>query len=267
MRRDREAALGVDGVDGLDGRHPGMHELGRPQAEDVPVGALDLLADDDLDGVALRAAIAAASSPPAFVLWSVIAMTARSVFAQTQSRTSSGEAVPSEAVVCMCRSAEDQVSCGMAGRWYPMRRRGVSAARRRTGGDLRYTSAERVRRGKEALAPMLTSDFDYDLPSGLIAQEPADPRDSCRLLVLDRASGQIDHRVFTDVVEYVRPGDLLVVNETRVLPARLMGVKEGTGGEVEVLLLRERAADTWECLVGRAASCSRARGCSSATSR
>jgi S-adenosylmethionine:tRNA ribosyltransferase-isomerase len=94
-----------------------------------------------------------------------------------------------------------------------------------------------------------TEDFDYDLPTGLIAQSPAEPRDSCRLLVLDRASGQIDHRVFADLVEHVRPGDLLVVNETRVMPARLRGVKDGSGGAVEVLLLRERGRDTWECLV------------------
>jgi S-adenosylmethionine:tRNA ribosyltransferase-isomerase len=94
-----------------------------------------------------------------------------------------------------------------------------------------------------------TADFDYDLPTGHIAQSPADPRDSCRLLVLDRTSGQIDHRVFSDLVEYVRPGDLVVVNETRVMPGRLRGVKEGSGGAVEVLLLRERGRDTWECLV------------------
>jgi S-adenosylmethionine:tRNA ribosyltransferase-isomerase len=96
---------------------------------------------------------------------------------------------------------------------------------------------------------VLTDDFDYELPSGLIAQEPADPRDSCRLLVFERASGQVDHRVFTDLVEYVRPGDLIVVNETRVLPARLHGVKDETGGAVEVLLLRERYENAWECLV------------------
>ncbi|MDO8964871.1 MAG: tRNA preQ1(34) S-adenosylmethionine ribosyltransferase-isomerase QueA [Coriobacteriia bacterium] len=96
---------------------------------------------------------------------------------------------------------------------------------------------------------MRTGDFDYDLPTGLIAQEPADPRDSCRLLVLDRASGQLDHRAFTDIVEYPKRGDLLVVNETRVLPARIKGVKQGTGAVVEVLLLRERGGDTWECLV------------------
>ena len=96
---------------------------------------------------------------------------------------------------------------------------------------------------------MRTDDFDYDLPTGRIAQEPAEPRDSCRLLVLDRASGQIDHRVFSELPDYLRPGDLLVVNETRVLPARLKGAKAESGGAVEVLLLRERYADTWECLV------------------
>jgi len=94
-----------------------------------------------------------------------------------------------------------------------------------------------------------TDDFDYELPSGLIAQSPAVPRDSCRLLVLHRQTGRIEHRVFTDIGEYLSRGDLLVVNETRVLPARLHGVKEEGGAEVEVLLLRERGDDTWECLV------------------
>ncbi|MBE0417407.1 MAG: tRNA preQ1(34) S-adenosylmethionine ribosyltransferase-isomerase QueA [Coriobacteriia bacterium] len=96
---------------------------------------------------------------------------------------------------------------------------------------------------------MRTEDFDYDLPTGLIAQQPVEPRDSCRLLVVDRASGQIDHRTFTDLPEYLVRGDVLVVNETRVLPARLTGAKDETGGAVEVLLLRERYQDTWECLV------------------
>ncbi len=96
---------------------------------------------------------------------------------------------------------------------------------------------------------MLTDDFDYELPSGLIAQEPAEPRDSCRLLVLERNSGQLDHRVFSDLPEYLREGDVLVVNETRVLPARLLGLKDETGGAVEVLLLRERYENAWECLV------------------
>jgi S-adenosylmethionine:tRNA ribosyltransferase-isomerase len=96
---------------------------------------------------------------------------------------------------------------------------------------------------------MRTEDFDYELPTGLIAQQPAEPRDSCRLLVVDRASGMLDDRVFTDLPEMLRPGDLLVVNETRVLPARLRGVKADTGGAVEVLLLRERYEGAWECLV------------------
>lgn len=96
---------------------------------------------------------------------------------------------------------------------------------------------------------MRTEDFDYELPTGLIAQEPVEPRDSCRLLVVDRSSGQIDHRVFTDLPEYLGRGDALVVNETKVLPARLTGAKDETGGAAEVLLLRERYEDTWECLV------------------
>ncbi len=96
---------------------------------------------------------------------------------------------------------------------------------------------------------MLTEDYDYDLPSGSIAQRPVEPRDSCRLLVMDRASGQVDHRIFSDLPEYLRPDDVLVVNETRVLPARLKGAKDETGGSVEVLLLRESYEDTWECMV------------------
>ncbi|MDA3937383.1 MAG: tRNA preQ1(34) S-adenosylmethionine ribosyltransferase-isomerase QueA [Actinomycetota bacterium] len=96
---------------------------------------------------------------------------------------------------------------------------------------------------------MRTDDFDYELPSGSIAQSPAEPRDSCRLLVVDRGSGQIDHRVFSDLPDYVRSGDVLVVNETRVLPARLKGEKAETGGAAEALLLRERYEGAWECLV------------------
>ena len=98
-------------------------------------------------------------------------------------------------------------------------------------------------------ARVLTEDFDYDLPTGLIAQEPAEPRDSCRLFVMERASGQVDHRRFTDLPDYLREGDLLVVNETRVLPARILGEKAETGGAAEVLLLRERYENAWECLV------------------
>lgn len=96
---------------------------------------------------------------------------------------------------------------------------------------------------------MRTEDFDYELPTGLIAQRPADPRDSCRLMVLDRGSGQLDHRVFSDLGDYLDEGDLLVVNDTRVLPARLLGSKADSGGAVEVLLLRERYTGAWGCLV------------------
>jgi len=94
-----------------------------------------------------------------------------------------------------------------------------------------------------------TDDFDYELPTGLIAQHPAEPRDSCRLLTLERTSGMVEHRTFKDLPEYLRAGDLLVVNETRVLPARLIGAKDETGGAAEILLLRPRYEDTWECLV------------------
>lgn len=96
---------------------------------------------------------------------------------------------------------------------------------------------------------MKTSDFDYDLPAESIAQTPAEPRDSSRLLVLERASGRLAHRLFREVGEYLRPGDLLVLNQTRVIPARLFARKE-TGGRVELLLLRRVDALTWEALVG-----------------
>ena len=102
---------------------------------------------------------------------------------------------------------------------------------------------------------MLTSDFDYDLPPELIAQEPAPDRDGCRLLVMDRETGALEDRVFRDIVEYLRPGDLLVANETRVMPARLVGKKRGTGGAAEVFLLRQHGTPTqnrsalWEVLV------------------
>ena len=86
---------------------------------------------------------------------------------------------------------------------------------------------------------MKTSDFEYDLPAELIAQEPAPVRDECRLLVMDRVTGAVEDRIFRDIVDYVNPGDLLIVNETRVLPARLLGAKRGTGGAAEVFLLRE----------------------------
>src|SRR5512147_1790277 len=96
---------------------------------------------------------------------------------------------------------------------------------------------------------MKTSDFDYHLPESFIAQTPAEPRDSSRLLVLHRDSGQIEHRVFRDVGSYLRPNDVLVLNRTRVIPARIFARKE-TGGRVELLLLRRRDELTWDVLVG-----------------
>ena len=95
---------------------------------------------------------------------------------------------------------------------------------------------------------MLKKDFWYDLPKELIAQEPANPRDSARLMVLDRSNGSITHRIFRDLPEYLNPGDVLVVNNSKVLPARLMGIKVPTGAVCEVLLLRQAHGDTWECL-------------------
>lgn len=96
---------------------------------------------------------------------------------------------------------------------------------------------------------MKTSDFDYDLPESSIAQTPVEPRDSSRLLVLHRDTGESEHRIFRDIGDYLRLGDLLVLNQTRVIPARIYARKE-TGGRVELLLLRRRDELTWEALVG-----------------
>lgn len=95
---------------------------------------------------------------------------------------------------------------------------------------------------------MRTSDFDYSLPTELIAQTPAEPRDSSRLMVLHRETERIEERRFSDIGDYLNPGDLLVFNDTRVIPARLPGARK-TGGRVELLLLRKRSPDTWEALV------------------
>lgn len=96
---------------------------------------------------------------------------------------------------------------------------------------------------------MKVSDFDYDLPAALIAQCPVEPRDASRLLVLDGEGGTIAHRRFRDLVDYLRPGDVLVANDTRVIPARLFGRKP-TGGRLEILLLEQRDETTWRALVG-----------------
>lgn len=95
---------------------------------------------------------------------------------------------------------------------------------------------------------MKTSDFDFDLPQELIAQTPILNRDQSRLLVLDKKTGDIEHHIFKDIVNYLNPGDVLVINDTKVIPARLMGVKEDTGAVIELLLLKDLGNDTWECL-------------------
>ena len=93
------------------------------------------------------------------------------------------------------------------------------------------------------------SDFYFDLPQELIAQDPLEDRSSSRLLVLDKNTGEISHHIFRDIIDYLHPGDCLVLNNTKVIPARLLGEREGTGGHVEVLLLKRKEADVWETLV------------------
>ena len=94
--------------------------------------------------------------------------------------------------------------------------------------------------------------FDFELPEELIAQSPAEKRDESRLLLIDKDKKTYEDKVFHDIIDYLRPGDVLVRNNTKVLPARLFGVKEGTGAHVEVLLLKQIEGDIWECLTGNA---------------
>lgn len=96
---------------------------------------------------------------------------------------------------------------------------------------------------------MNLKDFYYELPPELIAQDPLENRSDSRLMVLDRTTGKVEHRVFSDILEYLNPGDCLVINDTKVIPARLMGTKAGTGAAIEVLLLKRKSDDSWECLV------------------
>lgn len=102
---------------------------------------------------------------------------------------------------------------------------------------------------------MDVKDFYFDLPQELIAQDPLEDRSSSRLLVMDKSTGEIEHRVFRDIVEYLHPGDCLVVNDTKVIPARLFGVKEDTRAKIEVLLLKRREHDIWETLVKPGKKC------------
>lgn len=122
---------------------------------------------------------------------------------------------------------------------------------------------------------MRTDDFDYNLPEELIAQAPAEPRDSCRLLVVDRKGsetgtplghgGTVEHRIFRDIIDYIEPGDVLVINQTRVIPARLYGAKEGTGGAIEFLLLRRLNLTDWEVILKPGKKAKPARASCSAT--
>ena len=95
---------------------------------------------------------------------------------------------------------------------------------------------------------MQTSDFFYELPQNLIAQTPVEPRDSSRLMILSKDNGEIEHRIFRDICDYLKPGDCLVLNDTRVIPARIYGVKKETGAVVEFLLLKQKQNNCWECL-------------------
>ena len=96
---------------------------------------------------------------------------------------------------------------------------------------------------------MKTSDFYYDLPEELIAQDPLEDRSSSRLLILDKETGKTEHHIFKEIIDYLNPGDCLVINDTKVIPARLIGEKIGTGAKIEVLLLKRKEKDVWETLV------------------
>ena len=102
---------------------------------------------------------------------------------------------------------------------------------------------------------MDVKDFYYDLPQELIAQDPLEDRSSSRLMVLDKITGEVEHRHFKDITEYLRPGDCLVINNTKVIPARLYGVKEGTEAKIEILLLKRKENDIWETLVKPGQKC------------
>ena len=99
---------------------------------------------------------------------------------------------------------------------------------------------------------MKLSEFDFELPEELIAQTPLDKRDTSRLMILNREKQTIEHKHFYDIIDYLKPGDILVRNNTKVIPARLFGIKEETNGHVEVLLLKDQGDDIWQCLVGNA---------------
>ena len=107
----------------------------------------------------------------------------------------------------------------------------------------KYITNERIK------TTLTTEDFYYDLPENLIAQSPSAVRDGCRLMVLDKEDGSISHRVFSDITEYLDPRDIIVVNSSKVIPARLIGKTEKSGSDIELLLLRMREGGRWETLV------------------
>ena len=102
---------------------------------------------------------------------------------------------------------------------------------------------------------MSLHDYYYDLPEELIAQDPLEDRSSSRLMVLDKETGNVEHHVFKEIIDYLNPGDCLVINDTKVLPARLYGNKVGTDAKIEVLLLKRREKDVWETLVKPGKKC------------
>ena len=105
------------------------------------------------------------------------------------------------------------------------------------------------------MSELKTSDFYFDLPEELIAQDPLEDRSSSRLLMLNKETGKTEHHIFRDIIDYLNPGDCLVLNNTKVIPARLLGVKEDTGAAVEVLLLKRHENDVWETLVKPGKKC------------
>lgn len=102
---------------------------------------------------------------------------------------------------------------------------------------------------------MDVKDFYYDLPEELIAQDPLEDRSSSRLMVLDKKTGEVEHKIFKDIIDYLEPGDCLVLNNTKVIPARLYGAKEGTDAKIEILLLKRKENDVWETLVKPGKKC------------
>ena len=96
---------------------------------------------------------------------------------------------------------------------------------------------------------MKTDDFNFDLPEELIAQHPLKKRDESKLMILDRKDGSIEHKVFSNIIDYLDKGDVLVLNDTKVMPARLFGIKDKTGASIELLLLKSLENGRWQCLV------------------